>query len=43
MMLKNCKFWSKWVDNVLDENYFHAVNVNSVKDLFDINEYAFIM
>ena len=28
---KNGKFWSKWVDNVWDEFFFHAVNLNSVK------------
>ena len=36
-MLKNGKFWSKWVDNDWDENCLHAVNLNSVKYLFDIN------
>ena len=40
---KNGKFWSKWVDNVWDENCFHAVNLNSVKHLFDINEHIFIV
>ena len=40
---KNGKFWSKWVDNVWDENCFHAVNLNSVKYLFDINEHIFIV
>ena len=40
---KNGKFWSKWVDNVWDENCFHAVIFNSVKYLFDINEHPFIV
>ena len=39
----NGKFWSKWVDNVWDENCSHAVNLNSVKGLIDINEYDFIV
>ena len=30
---KTGKFWSKWVDDVWEENYSHAVNLNSVKDL----------
>ena len=38
---KNCKFWSKQVDNILDENCFHTVNLNPVKDVFDINEHTF--
>ena len=39
----NGKFWSKWVDNVWDENCLHAVNLNYVKGLIDINEYNFIV
>ena len=42
-MLKNGKFCSKWVDNVRDENCSHAVNLNYVKDFFDINEHTFIV
>ena len=31
------------MDNVWDENCSHAVNLNSLKDLFDINEHTFIV
>ena len=40
---KIVKFWSKWVDNAWDEICSHAVNLNSVKYLFDINEHIFIV
>ena len=40
---KTGKFWSKWVENVWDDNCSHDVNVNSVKDLYDINEHPFIV
>ena len=42
-MLKTGKFWSKQVDNVWEENRFHIVNLNSVKDVFVINEHTFIV
>ena len=31
------------MDNVWDENCSHAVNLNSVKVLFEINEHTFIV
>ena len=31
------------MDNIWDKNCSHAVNLNSVKDLFDINEHTFIV
>ena len=37
------KFWSKWVDNIWDENCSYAFNLNFVKDLFDIDEHTFIV
>ena len=40
---KTGKFWSKWVENVWDDNCSHDVNVNSVKDLYDIIEHPFIV
>ena len=40
---KNIKFWSKLVDDVCEENCSHAVNLNSVKDLYDMNEHPFII
>ena len=43
MMLKHCNFYLKWVDNAWDENYSHAVNLNYVKDFFNINEHTFIV
>ena len=39
---KTGKFWSKWVDDVWEENCVHAVNLNSVKDLYDMNDYTCI-
>ena len=36
-------FWSKWVENVWDENCSHAVNLNSVKDLYDMNDHTYIV
>ena len=43
MMLKSGKFWSTWVDNVWDENCSHAVNLNYIRVLFDVNEHTFIV
>ena len=40
---KTGKFWSKWVDDVREKNYFHAVNLNSIKDLYDMNDHIFIV
>ena len=31
------------MDNIWDENCSHTVNLNSVKDLFVINEHTFIL
>ena len=39
----NCNFLSKWVDNVWEENCSHAVNLNYVKDLYDMHKYTFIV
>ena len=36
-------FWSKLVDDLWEENCPHAVNLNSVKDLYDMNENTFIV
>ena len=43
MQKKTNKFWSKWVDDVWEENCSHAVNLNSVKDLYDMNEHTLII
>ena len=40
---KIVKFWSKWVDNAWDEICSHAVNLNSIKYLFNINAHTFIV
>ena len=40
---KTGNFWSKWVDNVWEENCSHAINLNSVKDLYDMNDHTFIV
>ena len=40
---KTGNFWSKWVDDVWEENCSHAVNLNSVKDLYDMNDHTFIV
>ena len=40
---KTGKFWSKRVDNFWEENYSHAVHLNSVKDLYGMNEHTFIV
>ena len=31
------------LDNIWAEIFFHAVNLNSIKDLFDINDHTFIV
>ena len=36
-------FWSKWVDDIWEENYSHTVNLNSVKDLYDTINHTFIV
>ena len=41
--IKTSNFQSKWVDDVWEENCSHAVNLNSVKDLYDINGHTFIV
>ena len=40
---KTGNFWSRWVDDIWEENCSHTVNLNSVKDLYDMNEYTFIV
>ena len=42
-MLQSGNFWSKWVDDVREENCSHAVNLNFVKDLYDMNDHTFIV
>ena len=32
-----------WVNDVWEENRSHAINLNSVKDSYDMNEHAFIV
>ena len=41
ILKKPDKFWSKWVDDVWEENCSRAVNLNSVIDLYDMNEHRF--
>ena len=41
--MKTGNFWSKWVDDIWEENCSHAVNLNSVKDLYDMNDHTFIV
>ena len=36
------KCWSKWVENIWDDNCSHALNLNYIQDLYDINENIFI-
>ena len=43
MLKKTGKLLSKWVDDVWKENCSHAVNLNSVKDLYEMNEHTFIV
>ena len=40
---KTGNFQSKWVDNVWEANCSHALNLNSVKDLYDMNDHTFIV
>ena len=40
---KTSNFWSKWVDDVWEEFFSHAVNLDSVKDLYDMNDHTFIV
>ena len=41
--IKTGNFWSKWVDDIWEENCTHAVNLNSLKDLTDMNDHTFIV
>ena len=41
--IKTGNFWSKWVDDIWEENCSHAVNLNSVEDLYDLNDHTFIV
>ena len=36
-------FWSKWVNDIWEEKNYHAVNLNSVKKLYDMNEHSCIV
>ena len=40
---KTGNFWSKWVDDVSEKNCSHAINLKSVKDLYDMNDHTFII
>ena len=41
--IKTGNFWSKRVDDIWEENCTHAVNLNSLKDLTDMNDHTFIV
>ena len=41
--IKTGNFWSKWVDDIWEDNCSHAVNLNSVKDLHDMNDHTSIV
>ena len=40
---KTSNFWSNWVDDIWEENCSHTVNLNYVKDLYDMNDHTFIV
>ena len=37
------RYWSKQVDEVCDENYEHAINLNVSFELIDVNQNKFII
>ena len=37
------RYWSKWVNKVLDENCKHAINLNFSFELTDVNQNTFII
>ena len=41
--IKTGNFWFKWVDDVWEKNCSHAVNLNYVKDLYNMNDHKFIV
>ena len=40
---KISNFWSKWVNDIGEENCSYAVNLNFVKDLYDMNNHISIV
>ena len=40
---KTSNIWSRWVDDVWEENCPHVVDLNYIKDLYDMNNHSFIV
>ena len=41
--ISTCRYWSKWVDKVWDENCDHVINLNFSFELSDVNQNTFII